>query len=222
MSEAASSDPITTRLLEGLERIALVLRADLWAAAGEAGVNPTQAQVLALLAGRPDGLRAKAIAEHLVVAPPTVADTLSALERKGLVTRLPDPIDARALQVRVTDAGRRIGRIVFDAMSRVRGALAQLTPAEQTTLLRAQVTIIRALQQAGAIPIQRLCVTCRHFRPNAHAGAAQPHHCAFVDAPIGDRDLRLDCGEHEAADPAAQSANWAAFDAERPSLQASP
>jgi hypothetical protein len=57
MDHASASDPLIVRLREGFERIAFVLRADLWAAAGTAGVNPSQAQVLALLAERPAGLR---------------------------------------------------------------------------------------------------------------------------------------------------------------------
>lgn len=215
MDDAVSPDPLLMRLREGFERVALVLRSDLWSAAGAAGMNPTQAQVLALLASRPAGLRPKAIAAHLAVSAPSIADTLSALERKGLLHRLPDPSDARAVIARVTEAGGALGRTFAAAATRVTAALAQLSPAEQADLLFIQIKLIRALQQAGAIPLQRMCVSCRHFRPNAHPGEAEPHHCAFINAAIGDRDLRLDCSEHEAADPAVQSAGWAAFAAGR-------
>jgi len=220
MDHANTPDSVPTRLHEGFERLALVLRADLWSASGAEGLNPTQAQVLALVAGRSDGLRAKEIASHLAVSSPTIADTLAALDRKGLVSRSPDAADGRASRVRVTQEGRRIGGHIAEADSQVRSALAALAPAEQAQLLLVQIKLIRTLQQMKAIPLQRMCVSCRHFRPNAHPGASQPHHCIFVNAAIGDRDLRLDCGEHEAADPAVQSANWMAFDAERSSLQA--
>lgn len=222
MDHANAPDTVTTRLREGFERIARVLRADQWAASTAAGLNPAQAQALALLAGRPAGLRAREIAAHLAVSPPTIADTLAALERKGLVVRSADPADARASQVRVTEEGGRIAHALAAAASEVGAALAQLSPGEQADLLLAQVKIIRTLQQAGAIPEQRMCLSCRHFRPNAHADGPRPHHCAFVNAPIGSRDLRLDCGEHEAAAPAVQSANWMAFETGRPPLQAEP
>ena len=222
MSKAEASDSVTTRLREGFERIALVLRSDLWLASGKAGLNPTQAQALALLAERAGGLRAKEIAAHLAVSPPTIADTLAALERKGLVARAPDPADARAMRVMLTDEGQKVGRALAQSKSQVTTALAMLSPDQQADLLLSQIRIIRSLQLAGAIPEQRICVSCRHFRPNAYPGAAQPHHCAFVNAAIGDRDLRLDCGEHEAADPSLQSANWMAFDTARPPFQATP
>jgi DNA-binding MarR family transcriptional regulator len=220
MEHATDPDPLIQRLREGFERIALVLRADLWTASGAAGLNPTQAQALGLLAGRPDGLRAKEIAAHLGVSPPSIADTLAALERKGLIARHADPADARASRVRPTAEGRRVGDAVAKAASQVGQALAALTPSAQAELLLAQVALIRQLQLAGAIPLQRMCVTCRHFRPHAHAGEDKPHHCAFVNAAIGSRDLRLDCGEHEEADPAARTAIWEAFANGSQTLQA--
>lgn len=222
MDHAAAPDPVPTRTREGFERIALVLRSDLWASAGEAGLNPAQAQVLALLATRPAGLRPKEIASHLAVSAPSAADTIAALERKGLLRRTPDPADARAVIARLTEEGRALGGTIATAHSQVTAALAQLSPSEQADLLLTQIKLIRTLQMAGAIPVQRMCVSCRHFRPEAHPATAQPHHCAFVNAPIGDRDLRLDCGEHEAADPSVQSANWTALNRDGRTLQANP
>ena len=215
MDHADAPDPVPTRLREGLERIALVLRADLWVAAGTSGLNPTQAQVLALLAGRPAGLRPTEIAVHLAVSPPSVADTLSALERKGLVRPTPDPADARAVIARLTEEGRDVGGTIAGAASHVTSALAQLPPADQATLLMTQIRLIRALQLAGAVPVQRMCVSCRHFRPYAHSDAARPHHCTFVDAAFGQQDLRIDCRDHETADPSARAATWMEFEKDR-------
>ena len=81
----------------------------------------------------------------------------------------------------------------------------------QAELLLTQITLIRQLQRAGAIPLQRMCVSCRYFRPRTYPASAKLHHCAFIDAPIGDGDLRLDCMEHETADSDLQDANWETF-----------
>ncbi len=222
MDHASTSDPLVTRLRDGFDRIAFVQRADLWAAAVDAGLNPTQAQVLGLLAGRPDGLRPKEVAAHLAVSAASTADTLSALVRKKLVRRDADPSDARAAIVRATTTGLRLGKDIAKAASQVADALAMLTPVAQEGLLLTQIALIRQLQIAGAIPLQRMCLSCRHFRPRVHPQAAKPHHCAFVDAAIGGRDLRLDCGEHDAADPDIQAANWATFAKGSPRLKAQP
>lgn len=202
----ALSTPLSRRLREGLDRIAAAMRADAWGLAEEAGLTPTQAHALTYIAGRGDaGLRLRAVAEHLGVTQPTATDSVAALARKGLVAKRADPGDKRAVAIRVTPAGRDVTRAIGLALTASEKALATLTVQEQQTMLELVIKTIRALQEAKAIPPQRLCVTCRHFRPNAHDDAELPHHCGLVDAPFGGRHLRLDCPEHEAA-PAAREA----------------
>lgn len=220
MKHALSPDSLTIRIREGFDRIAHIQRANLWTAAGQVGLNHTQAQVLGLLARRSAGMRQKDIAAHLAVSGPSIADTVAALMRKALVSRARDPSDARAAIIRATAEGLRLGHAIAAYTSQLDLALVSLPEAAQEQLLMAQVHIIRHLQGAGAIPLQRMCVTCRHFRPHAHPHAAKPHHCAFVDAAIGGRDLRLDCGEHEVADPVVQAATWTTFSKGSPALQA--
>ena len=47
--------------------------------------------------------------------------------------------------------------------------------------------------------MSRMCLDCRFFRPDVHDDPARPHHCAFVDAPFGDAQLRIDCADHQPA-----------------------
>lgn len=90
-------------------------------------------------------------------------------------------------------------------------ALNALSPGDRDGLQRALVGLIAALQGARAIPVQRLCVTCAHFRPHAHDNAEAPHHCAFVDAAFGDAALRIDCGDHQDAAEEDLAPLWARF-----------
>src|SRR3546814_1949368 len=72
-----------------------------------------------------------------------------------------------------------------------------LDDGERAAFLKGLTKMIGALQTRGTIPVQRMCVSCAHFRPNVHSDAATPHHCAFVDAAFGDASLRLDCRSEE-------------------------
>lgn len=217
----ALSTPLPIRLRDGLDRIAAVLRADQWSMSNAVGLNPTQAHVLAFLAGRDGvGIRVKEIAAHLGVSQPTATDSVAALERKRLVQKHAANNDARAVGVRITNDGREMLKAIGMASSATATAVGELAPAEQADLLLLLIKLIRSLQLAGSIPVQRMCVTCRHFRPNIYSDADQPHHCAFVNAAFGDRHLRLDCGDHNLADPAAQAAAWTAFDKRPASLRA--
>jgi DNA-binding MarR family transcriptional regulator len=204
--------PLPSRLRDGLERIGAALRSEHWSATSAVGLNPTQAHVLAFLAGRDRvGIRVKDIAEQLGVSQPTATDSILALERKKLIRKSSSSEDARSTVVSITAQGRDLLRAIGLSHSATAEALNDLSAGEQAKLLQLLIKLIRSLQQSGAIPVQRMCVTCKHFRPNFYSDAMKPHHCAFVNAAFGDPNLRLDCNDHEPADPATQAATWSAF-----------
>lgn len=206
----AISEPVSRRVAAGLARVALVLKSHAWKGAAPAGVTPTQGQALALLREAPDGMRLSALAHRLGISPPTASDAVASLAAKGLVEKAAGP-DRRSVALRLTPAGGAVADRTDDWPAFLASAVETLPPGEQAAFLRGLVMIIRALQQAGDIPLQRMCVTCRHFRPKMHADPANPHHCAYVDAAFGDRHLRLACAEHAPADPPAAAAAWATF-----------
>ncbi|BDV38564.1 MarR family transcriptional regulator [Methylocystis bryophila] len=188
------------------------MRADQWTIAGAAGLNPTQVHALTFIAGRAEkGVRVGAIAAQLGVTQPTATDSIAALVRKGLTTKEADPDDPRAVSIRITQGGRDVVRGIGLAITATERALEMLSPAEQNELLLLIIKTIRALQVAGAIAPQRLCVTCKYFRPHAHEDHRSPHHCDYVDAAFGVEALRLDCAEHEAAPATHQDAAWRSF-----------
>lgn len=204
--------PLHARLKDGLDRLARLNRLEQWRAAGAQGLNPTQLTLLHLL-GRPgrESLRVQDITRELGLSQPTVTDSLLALERKGLVARESDPEDRRARRNQLTPQGRAALSHLEGDMALTRAALAGLSAAEQTQLLQLVIKMIHALLAQGLMPMQRMCVTCRHFRPEALPGTATPHYCEFVRAPFGPQDLKIDCGDHDAASPDHQAATWRNF-----------
>ncbi len=219
MSDMKTTE-LRDRLLDGLERLASVMRADVRRKAASQGINAAQNAILRLLLARPAGLRVRAIADHLGVRQPTVSDSLVAMEHKGRVERRRDPSDARAAIITAAPSART--QPTAPASSHATAVLAELSGPEQASLLKTLIKIIRGLQLRQAIPPQRMCVTCEYFRPFAHPGGEAPHHCAFVDAPFGDRALRLDCAEHEEASSSLAARNWSAFTLSRPHDEARP
>jgi DNA-binding MarR family transcriptional regulator len=200
---------IRQKILDGLERLALVMRADARRSAAPAGINAAQDGILRLLRVRPEGLRVQALAEHLSIRQPTVTDSLAALERKGFVHRLVDPADGRATIVKAAHDG--LPKANATVPMHTAAAVAELSEAEQTALLKTLIKLIRSLQLRNAIPPQRMCVTCKYFRPNVYPGERAPHHCAFVNAAFGDPALRLDCADHEQAGASIAARNWRTF-----------
>jgi DNA-binding MarR family transcriptional regulator len=206
----AISEPVARRVTAGLAKIGLVLRGRAWKGAGTAGVTPTQREALALLQDAPSGLRLSSLATLMCISAPTASDAVGALVAKNLVAKEPGP-DRRSVNLRLTSAGETLLGSTSEWPDFLVRAVDTLEAAEQASFLRSLVKIIRALQLNGDIPLQRMCATCRYFRPNVHDGQLAPHHCAFVDAPFGDRHLRLNCAEQEPADAEFATENWARF-----------
>jgi len=68
-------------------------------------LRPVDFTTLMLINARP-GLRQHVIGDRLQIARPNLVALVGALETRGLVERLVDQADRRAIQLRLTDAGR--------------------------------------------------------------------------------------------------------------------
>ncbi|MCA3747949.1 MAG: MarR family transcriptional regulator [Rubrobacter sp.] len=100
------------------------------------GLHPGQEMVLLELL-REDGLRGGELARRLRVEPPTVTRTVRRLERCGLVSRRPDPEDARCFRVFLTQRGRSLREPVAGCWARAEAdALAGLGAGERAELHR--------------------------------------------------------------------------------------
>ena len=199
-----------TDLMTGLSRIGMLLRSEGWRRGETTGLTPTQGQILVHLVMRGPA-RIGAIANEIAVTQPTVSDAVAALVRKGHVEKRPDPLDSRAVQLHPTDSGRQIAGEAAAWPDALLAAVEVLDDDERAAFLKGLTKMIGTLQARGAIPVQRMCVSCAHFRPNVHSDAAAPHHCAFVGAAFGDASLRLDCGDHVEADASARFESWSRF-----------
>ncbi|MGD9539207.1 MAG: MarR family winged helix-turn-helix transcriptional regulator [Alphaproteobacteria bacterium] len=204
----AESQPVAQRIGTGLAKIGIAMKSRAWRGAGPERLTPTQGQALTVLRAAVRGLRLDEVASALGVTAPTASDAVAVLVAKGLVSRNRSPDDRRAIALSLTPAGTALADRVAAWPDFLLRALDVLDAAEQTAFLRSLVKIIRGLQEAGDIPIQRMCVSCTYFRPNAHDDRDRPHHCAFVDAPFGDHHLRLDCAEQNPASADQARANW--------------
>lgn len=205
------NEPLDRRVTIGLAKIGIALKQQAWAEAGGRGLTPTQGQVLALLRANPQGLRLGALAEQLGVTAATTSDSVTALHRKGLVTKEPTADDGRGVVVLLTSTGSWEAVAAAAWPDFLLEAVGELSAAEQAGFLRVLIAMIRTLQEKRRIPVARMCVSCRFFRPMAHDDPVYPHHCAFVDAPFGDGELRLDCPDHGAASADQAAQNWQVF-----------
>ena len=206
------TEPITKRVATGLSKIAMALRSHAWQEAGARGLTPTQGQILLFLRQQPDqSAMLSTISDALGISDPTGCEAVRVLEKKQLIRKVRSKTDARVVANILTPKGRKEADRTASWQDFLAEAVGSLTDTEQEALLRGLVKTIRALREQGNIPISQMCVTCNFFRPNVHDDPERPHHCAYVDAPFGDKLLRVECAEYQPAAPEDLGPTWDAF-----------
>jgi DNA-binding MarR family transcriptional regulator len=200
-------DSLPDRLVTGLSKIGLAMKSRTWRRKGRQGIGPLQIQVLTFLRSRPNhSATVSTIARELSVKLPTASEVIRTLETKRLVRRRRRELDNRVVTVHLTSLGAKAGHVENRWPEILASATENLSVQEQVALLSSLVKLIRALQLQGEIPVARMCVSCEHFRPHAHAESDQPHHCEFYNVAFGDQAFRLDCPEYVEA-PAEDPSN---------------
>jgi len=183
-------DHITT----GLTKVAAALRSQAWEGGSARKLTPTQGQILVLLAERAtQPMRLNDVARELCLTAATASDAVMTLVEKKLVKKERSPDDQRALVITLTAAGRREAQQTTGWTEVVRAGVRSLTPDEQAVFLRGLTKVMYSLQEQGVISVARMCVGCTYFQPYVHVDATRPHHCGFVNKPMGDGQLRLEC-----------------------------
>ena len=183
------------KIVASLERLAGVFRHLLWQEATHSGLSPLQLQVVVFLRFHPAGqCTVSDLAREYHVSRATISDAVKVLAQKVLVSRHTDPADLRSHSLRLTLAGEQLA----DQSSRFAAPLsppvAALPPRQKLSLYVNLLTLLHQLQQAGTIPVQRMCFSCRHY-------GRQPgqHFCHLLNIPLEGSQLRIDCPEHDAA-----------------------
>jgi DNA-binding MarR family transcriptional regulator len=129
----------------GLIRLAFLVESVYAEVGHRCELTPTQAQMLCLLRGGPKGMAE--LCRVLGVERSSLTGLVDRAERSGLVERLPDPDDRRAVRVALTGAGDAAAcRFHDEVTDRLRALLADLPETERARFTR---TVARIVAGAG-------------------------------------------------------------------------
>lgn len=181
-----------SKLLFALDRVAEVIRVQLWDKAKELQLTPLQIRVILFLAGhQQDGLNnVSALAKTFQLTKPTVSETIRLLLKKSLIIKVKDPADGRAFDLQLSAKGKAVVKEASTFSRPLEQALIKLAPEQQSGLYQHLFELLVGFQSAGLIPVQRMCTNCRHFTKRD-----EMPYCTFLDQALNVSDFRVDCPE---------------------------
>ena len=124
----------------------------------------------------------------------TISDAIKALDEKGLIKKRIEQQDSRSYVIHLTKKGIELAEKTSVFTRALQTPVDKLYPDDKENLLLSLIEIISHLNKTGVITIQRMCVTCVHYKP---ADSRQPHFCKLLNKKLENSELRIDCPEHE-------------------------
>ena len=174
-----------------LERLCVLLRAEIRAAGADAGLQPIHVQTLRYLVScNRYSDSPLALAEFLGQTKGTVSQTVKVLEAKGLIRKTADAVDRRMVHLGLTDRGMELVRD-SKADQRLAEAMAQLPTGVRDDLNDGLERLLRSLQQVNRCKSFAPCRTCRFNQPQPDG-----FRCGLTGEALSDHDVQLICREH--------------------------
>jgi DNA-binding MarR family transcriptional regulator len=138
--EADQPRPSTLYLVKQLEQ---AVRARLDEVLRPAAITPLQYTALTVLERHAD-LSTAELARNSFVTDQSAADMVAVLEERGLLSRMPDPVDRRRRVLRLTEGGRELLDRFRDDVTRLEARMLAPLTAAQAEDLRHSVALCRA------------------------------------------------------------------------------
>jgi DNA-binding MarR family transcriptional regulator len=181
------------RVAEGLERLGRLSRAREF----EGGLNPAQWEALRyIMRSNRFSNAPSALAIWLGSTKGTVSQTVTALERKGLVEKRSRPGPGRGVSLHLTQAG--LDLLQSDPLRNVEAAAADMGVAS-IPLARHLERLIEGIRRGTGSPSFGTCKDCKWLERNPVEGHA-PLYCQRFDSPLLEDDLNKRCIEHDPLD----------------------
>jgi DNA-binding MarR family transcriptional regulator len=160
------------------------------------GLNPAQWDSLRFVAQSNRFSRtAGALALFLGTTKGTASQTLNALEKKGYLTRVPDPDDKRVRHIELTPAGEEL--LAEDPLNCLDLAIDRLSGEVVDTMARGLSELCTNLQARCGGQDMGICTSCGHFQGSTDDGNMR---CGYKQADLSCEDAKRFCINFDQSD----------------------
>lgn len=182
-----------SKIVVALERISEAFRVMLWNESKSNALSPIQIQILIfLLYHNSEKGKVSYLAEEFNMTKATISDSVRVLLQKDLVQKVIDEKDSRSYSLVLSEKGKAIAQKSALFTAAFEGPMEALSGEQKEAMLLGLFQLIKNLNEAGIISVQRMCFNCKYYLSNAEG-----HYCQFLKSRLLDSELRIDCPEHE-------------------------
>lgn len=184
---------LDSKIVAGLERLSQVFKILLWDKAKEKGLSPIQIQLLIFIEHHSvEKTTVSYLSKEFNVTKPTISDAVKILGQKELIQKISDAKDSRSYTIKLTESGKKIVAETEDFPDPITKILSVKNDAEKEIIWNTISDLIIKLNRADIISVQRTCYNCKYY-----ATHETEHFCNFLNAPLHNKDIRIDCLEFE-------------------------
>lgn len=190
---AFQNQDLPSKIVAGLERVANAFRVLLWTYAKDLGLSPIQIQLLIFVKYHPEEqCTVSALAKAFNLTKPTISDAVRVLHQKNLIEKAPSSTDKRGYSIFLTPTGVEVVDRTEQFPEPVNAIVEKWSSQEQVQFFTSLNQLIFQLNRAGVLSVQRTCFGCRFYEKNKGS-----HYCKWLDQPLYDEDIRIDCPEFQ-------------------------
>jgi DNA-binding MarR family transcriptional regulator len=159
------------------------------------GLNPAQWEALRFIA-RANRYTCKptALAEYLGTTKGTVSQTLNCLEDKGLIRRVSELADRRAVRLELTDAGTAV--LQHDPLRPLEAVASEMND-DLSDAVQVLSKYVRRLQGRCGMKSFGICEECGHFVESA-CDKGRDFTCGLTGEPLSCDEVKQICGSYRA------------------------
>lgn len=185
---------IELKIYTALERLSEAFRVLLLQQSKEIEASPMQLKILLFIFQHSESYcQPSYLANELNVTKATLSDSIKALNYKGWITKLENQNDSRSYTLALTDSGLKLMDKVEMYSSQLFNPIKGLEDQSKERLYSSLQAIITDLSNKNIISLERNCFKCRFYSKTTTG----KHYCGLLEKTLAQKDLRLDCPEHE-------------------------
>lgn len=185
-------DDLETKILSLIDRISKAYEYVLRKCSSKHGMTPLQAELMILVGSSSLASSVTKASRFLLVAQPTLSDSLSALKRKGLLETFQDNTDRRVTRFKLTKYGEEVLMELQRCLEEFRVSLRDFEREHLRDLFRGLIMLTRNLYRVGIVREARMCLTCRYF-----SSSEGEYYCSLLKMRMSLQDLKIECPDHE-------------------------